>query len=501
MKNLIRLIIKCTFFIALTLICVFAVNELLKPKYYYNDSWPATNTYMDFYQLDKNSVEVIFLGSSHAVSSFNPQIIYDTYGIRSYNLGCEQQSLVISYYWLKEALKYQSPEVVVIDTFMFHKYADAYVYNDMNCAEGPVRKAMDSMRLSPLKIEAGMAIEDIDPTQSGLSFIFTNIRYHTRWVNIGENDFTESEMIDHGGIKGFSAFGGTAPGTEEKTFNSTDLESVDAEPMVRIADEYLEKIIDLCESNGITLIFVNIPWGEPISRYKSTLEYANAHDIPFYDFNEENLYHEICYNGVNDRYGHPNYKGAEKISLYIGNILANEYGVSTGQDTSFDVSREVYNHKLDNIRLSETTDVYNYLELLDNDYYDIFVFSANNIGEYVDEDIADKWYKIGFSTDLRSIPVGTHYCAVNSDCVIEKLTNEDIAFSGTVRDGKTIYSFMIDTSVMLSNYRKYSMIVNGTECGNQNTGINIVVYDRDLKTIIDKVNINLTTEEKTITRY
>lgn len=78
MKNRILLGIKCTIFIALTLTCVFTVNRWLMPKYYYNESWPTTNTYQDFYKLNKNSVEVLFFGSSHAVSSFNPQVIYDT---------------------------------------------------------------------------------------------------------------------------------------------------------------------------------------------------------------------------------------------------------------------------------------------------------------------------------------------------------------------------------------------------------------------------------------
>lgn len=115
--------------------------------------------------------------------------------------------------------------------------------------------------------------------------------------------------------------------------------------------------------------------------------------------------------------------------------------------------------------------------------------------------MANRWFALGFATDLRSIPEGNHYCAVKSDSIIEKMTSEDIAFSGTIRNGKMIYNFLIDTTNMLPNYQKFSMVINGTECGNQNTGIDIVVYDSDFKQIIDKVNINTTVEEKTMTRY
>lgn len=65
--------------------------------------------------MQKDTVDVLFLGSSHGVTSFLPQELYNQYGITGYNLGCEQQGMVTSYYWLKEALRYQSPKAVVLD--------------------------------------------------------------------------------------------------------------------------------------------------------------------------------------------------------------------------------------------------------------------------------------------------------------------------------------------------------------------------------------------------
>lgn len=94
------------------------VNRILIPKCYYDDSWPTTSTYQGFYQMEKDSVDVLFLGSSCAAAGLNPQEFYDSYGIRSYNLGCEGQSLLTSYYWLEEALRFQSPKVVVLEVFL-----------------------------------------------------------------------------------------------------------------------------------------------------------------------------------------------------------------------------------------------------------------------------------------------------------------------------------------------------------------------------------------------
>lgn len=119
--------VRLIVFLLVILLVIGGLNELLKPKYYYTEIWPTTNTYLDFYKLEKNSVDVLLFGSSHAVTAFNPQVLYDNYGITSYNLGCEQQSPLITYYWLREALKYQTPKVVIIDTYTFHKYTSEYI--------------------------------------------------------------------------------------------------------------------------------------------------------------------------------------------------------------------------------------------------------------------------------------------------------------------------------------------------------------------------------------
>lgn len=47
----------------------------------------------------------------------------------------------------------------------------------------------------------------------------------------------------------------------------------------------------------------------------------------------------------------------------------------------------------------------------------------------------------------------------------------------------------------------YSMMVNGSQCENQNAGLYIVIYDNDLKDIVDKINFNTNSVELTATRY
>lgn len=502
MKQKIRIGIKFLAFVSITCMCVGLVNEWLKPEYYYNETWPTTNTYEDFYRLEKNSADVLILGSSHAVSCINPQIIYDNYGITSYNLGCGQQSVLVTYYWLREALKYQSPKAVILETYTFHKYYDNYVYNDLNCSETAVRKAMDVMRLSPLKWEAGKAIEEVDHTQIGLSFPLLNIRYHTRWTCLGENDFTEEAMIDHGGVKGYTALGTVDASIQYTPFRDADAKGVEAEEMVDVAKTYLDKIVGLCKKENIELILVNIPCNESIKRYKSTKEYADKNGITFYDFNEERLYNEIEYNVSEDFWSHPNYKGAEKVSNYLGKELQNTYGIKPRKDDSFDESRKVYEHKIENIKLSQINDINQYLDMINNDKYTVFIWGPISYADCINDEIMKKLYALGFTTDLRKAKEGIHYFAKkDSDGVIEKYTKKDFSYSGSFRSGYSTYKCVVDTTNMLQQCKMYSLVVDGTECGNQNVGLNIVVYDNDFKMIVDKVNVNTTIKELTITRY
>ena len=63
---------------------------------------------------------------------------------------------------------------------------------------------------------------------------------------------------------------------------------------------------------------------------------------------------------------HPNYHGAEKVSLYIGKLLRDRYHVPAFKDLSFDKSREVYEHRVKNLDLQEMTDAYQYLNRIND---------------------------------------------------------------------------------------------------------------------------------------
>lgn len=497
----IKLAIKGILFAAVTLAAVWKVNEWITPKSFYNELWSHSSTFDDFYKLEKDSVDVLFIGSSHAMTSFNPQVLYNEYGITSYNLASPQQSVFTTYYWLREALKYQSPKVLVLETNTFHKYTDAYVYNYFNCSETSLRKAFDVMKPSPLKMELARKIEEKDPSQSWLSYFLMNIRYHSRWTDLGEFDYSKRALSEHGAVKGFIINSGSNKDGKDTFFTTGNLDSVTAEPMVEVTQDYLGKIADLCKENGIELIFVKIPSAESIERYKATKECADRYGVPFYDFNEEARYKEIGYS-ANDLYGHPNYIGAEKITRFMGELLLNTYHIGSREDSSYLKSGAYYENRIKNIKLTETSEIRDYLGMINDDRYTVFLFAPLQYSTYIDDALMEQIRGLGFKTDLQNQDEDRHYCAVkDADGIIEKCTNEDFSFSGSVRGGKTIYKFAINTANMMESFQTFSMVIDGTECGERANGLNIVVYDNEQRAIIDKVKVDTTAEGCPMTHY
>ncbi|HOO27524.1 MAG TPA: hypothetical protein PLU43_03595, partial [Lachnospiraceae bacterium] len=91
---------------------LFGINQIL--KYKSND---GINQMRAFYTNDENSIDVLFMGSSHSYSNVNTGVLYDDFGIAAYDLGGAEQLLWNDYYWLVEALKTQKPKVIVLEIF------------------------------------------------------------------------------------------------------------------------------------------------------------------------------------------------------------------------------------------------------------------------------------------------------------------------------------------------------------------------------------------------
>jgi hypothetical protein len=465
---------------------LYFINEMLMPKYILkNSTWPTTSSYNQFYQMENDSIDVLFFGSSVAVNSFSPQEIYNEYGIRSYNLGSEQQSIFLSYFWLKEALRFQSPQVVVLDTrYLFEIHGDSPV----NTTEGLTRKCLDPMRWSEVKREAVSDLCAMDETQSEISYYLKNIRYHARWAELEEYDILRHETR-YSGLKGYApiaSYGGDSYAPYEFA-GDTEARQQPHEVM----QVYLDKTVELCRDAGITLVLVSLPGNPMNDAYNNTLkEYAQDKGIDYCNMCETEIYASIgAVLPRENAIGHANLWGAIKTSRYVGGLLADRYQVAAVWDEQYEATKEYYDHIVKNCELTHITDMGEYLRVISDDGYTVFIAARDDATQGLSDEIKEGLKSLGLQTDLSG-KYRWSYAAVISpeNGVSESLTEtKPASLNGSIRNQYTLYTV---TSCGWTAGNTSSINIDGGEYCRNTRGLNFVIYDNSLMKVIDRVTFD-----------
>ena len=483
MKHL-KNILRSGVFLAILVSSLLAINSFLTPKFISRNSiWPTTSTYKQFYQMDKNSIDVLFIGSSVVVNAFIPQEIYNDYGIRSYNLGSEQQSIFLSYYWLKEALRFQKPQAVVLDLkFMGNSHPE----NPINTVETLTRKALDPMKWSPVKREAVHKLCELDQSQSELSYYLTNIRYHTRWSGMQEYDF-DDELVDHAPLMGF------APMTTDGPASYTTYEQKDptvTTEFVPLMQEYLNLTVDLCKENDIQLILVDLPGNEMNDAINNTrVAYAEKNGIEYYNLCRTDYYNQI--GAVLPRENvvvHENIWGAIKTSKFIGGILSEQCGIEPVIDEQYEATMDYYEQTKISSDLVRIVDQAEYLKALNNPNYAVFMAAHGNTSSVFKNDaVLTGLGNLGLACKFEDAPADSYVAAiVGGEVVEEESSSEQLEVIGSFRNRRSIYNLR---SNAMSSVAYSSLYIEGVQYTRSVTGLNIAVYDLNTCKVIDRVTL------------
>ena len=309
-------IILCICILLLTSAVLSFAQALLVPKYM---TGSRDGALIAEYYRETPDHDVVFIGDCEVYECFTPPTLWEEYGITSYIRGSAQQLIWQSYYLLEETLTYETPDAVVFNVLSM-KYGEPQneAYN---------RMTLDGMRWSSSKTGAIRA--SMTEGESFLSYLFPLLRYHSRWNQIKGEDFQYLFSRDTVSHNGYLMQTGIKPKEEE------DREGLPLSDytLPKVCFEYLEKMRLLCEEKGVELILIKAPtnnwkyywydeWEAQIDSYakEKGLEYYNF--IPLCD--------EIGIDWSRDTYDggvHLNVFGAEKLTSYFGEILAERHGL------------------------------------------------------------------------------------------------------------------------------------------------------------------------------
>lgn len=270
-------------------------------------------TWETYRQEPKNSVDVLYFGSSLAYCNVVPAVVWEKSGIASYVMAGPEQTVPITYRYIKEACRTQNPKAVVLEvTGLF--YPEYCNFTKANIAYMPwsVNRIAATFEAAEKELRAGL--------------LFPILDYHSLWMSAGVQQIGQHLNPGTDVFAGYTYLETIVPQTEIKVRGY----SADTENYTRNL-EYLNDIYEYCEKHGIQLVLMVTPTKGRIADEAYTQmrkDVAKLENAVFADFND--VMSELDIDDSTDWYDfiHLNCRGAEKFSRYLGAFLRDELGLA-----------------------------------------------------------------------------------------------------------------------------------------------------------------------------
>ncbi len=201
----------------------------------------------DYRGLEPNAVDVISIGSSHVGVNIDPALLWNSCGIAEVNLWSGMQPMWISYYYAKEALRYQHPRLLVVDMY---RCADEDDYGEYQYSV----KGVQALQPGLDKIHA--ALTSFEDWKTAAETLWGMPVYHERY-----NQLTKEDFVYVARERGTLKDAGVHNQHDIYALSMPDYPSIlEEEPLTAKNEEYLRKLIKLSKDHGIKLLLVTIPY-------------------------------------------------------------------------------------------------------------------------------------------------------------------------------------------------------------------------------------------------
>ena len=427
-----------------------------------------------FYKQKNNSIDVLFVGSSHIFCNIDPSILYKNYGIASYHFATSGSRTWHTYFSLKEALKTQNPKLIVTEAYNT-------IYGNDYASYARILDFVYSLKWSVNKAEA---IKVSSKKQDWFKIASSLPIYHNRYSILDNIDF----LFYTNGIKYWKGYPiytrkyiHNRPNPVFDISNTKDLASK--------TEEYYRKTIELAMENKIPILITVSPYYFSINeqdRINMAKKIADEYDVPFVNFNlNYNEYNLNFDEDFRDK-GHLNYKGAPKLTRYLGQYLKENYDLPDRRGDpkyySWEMNAKYQDKEIYNFELKKSANLNEYIEKVKN--VDDYVIGITMLGNYQKNDAVVQSIATNFNIDNIYLK--------NASYVVD---NNKLIYSS---DGSNQYLFHKEigsyTDLVVQNGQRLS--INRKNYIKTKNGINMVIYDKFTEEIVD--NIYLEYKEKTI---
>lgn len=306
--------------ISLVLVVVFLFAFLEALTY---DHHRAFDGWAYVYETD---IDVLIMGSSQA-ASFDAQYISQQTNTNTVILSSGAQSIKQIYYNLLEVVKYQRPKLIIVEEFSISE--DTLAWMEELGLYGLALANLDGMKFSPLKLRS--AFSTIGFEGFGVFHIMREAGKTERFIFAAKHLPLQLKRIFKPEERYFSPNKGTILHPPD---SSITLEKYEAS-LNNTVDEnfvlpkenikYMEKVIDLCNKNDITIEFVKTPLiknASSISGHYAISKHLieNGYDINTYNMMDEEVNVTYAFSDFTD-VNHVNESGMRKISDWLSSHI------------------------------------------------------------------------------------------------------------------------------------------------------------------------------------
>ncbi len=295
-------VLKSILFLAQFLIIFVFCQEILVSK---------DGNIAGFYDCE-NALDVVAVGPSTMFCSLKPSIMAEEYNVNAYDFGSSAQTLDISFFYIKEVFRYQTPDLIILDV------------SRIELPEGISRNAENTARWAFTSIKPSMNLYRELLTRCGgankefFSYICPIVFYHDRYADIHKNDLLQIFGLNSSTSGGYvkkiteaSQEVSLCDMTENPLIVPYNIEQVDL--------DNLDQIISFCQQNESRVVLYRSPSTSKIWDYSHHMamdEYAKSRNVDFIDMNMLYEDMEFAIGDMADE-AHCNDCGAEKCTRML----------------------------------------------------------------------------------------------------------------------------------------------------------------------------------------
>lgn len=391
---LMMILIKMMVIILISLVLFKNLNQLFKN--------PKADYGLAFKTLKPNSLDVVVLGSSHAQYSTIPSMIYRKTKLATFNMGSQCQPLNVSYEFLKEVLKTQKPQLVMLEIY-------TALPSKKSCeADSNYIVAQYQMSGQEKQNVLNMLKED-----KALSYRQEFLNNHNNWRSL--NHFSDLFKVDD--YLKDSSFGYVYNDIlAYENYWKVENKAKQSEQDLKVSDlKALNDIKALLDKQNIELLLYHIPMQmddlDQDVKYR-ILKWANDHQVKVLDFFDAK-YNDDFKVMVHGDTHHSNIIGANYLSTKIAEFI----------DANYKLKASIIDEKLKGLYLQNSNQLLEHI--VDKELNPNFIFNTLKdfdsliIVKYVkDHPLNDDSLKVLKQLGLSFDPVKNYFAIIKDKQVL-----------------------------------------------------------------------------------